>query len=209
MGIFGKPKPTYNYVPPADTPSTLLGRSAQPEAGQFDDLNRAPATSVELRFRRVAFPGWRTTRDHAFIVVTDNATGKQWVHQAGPGGPDGDPLLGSIKVDTDVYDKDARGYNDDYRTVARFSTDTSPESVAKRLATYGNHFENSGASYQLPPDVLAMVPATRQDELSTRNSNYYGGLVWQNLTGKVPKLPSDMDAPGWGDHTRDPSGAIP
>jgi hypothetical protein len=76
MGIFSS-QPTYRYVPPIKAKSTLLGESAQPDAGQYDDLNRSPATSVELRFRRVGSLGLTTTRDHAFVVVTDNATGKQ------------------------------------------------------------------------------------------------------------------------------------
>ena len=100
MGIFSKPKRTYDYVRPVNSTSTLLGPSAQPDAGQYDDLNRSPATTVELRFRHFAFPSGETTRDHAFIVVTDNSTGKQWVHQAGPWGPAGDPIMGSIDAGT-------------------------------------------------------------------------------------------------------------
>lgn len=164
MGIFSKPKQTYSYVPSVNTPSTLLGDSAQPETGQYDDLNRSPATSVELRFRRVAFPGWETTRDHAFIVVTDNATGEQWAHQAGPGGPAGDPVLGAIKVDTDDYKKGARGYDAPYRAVARFTTDASPDSVLGKLATAGDRFQDNRASCQLPPDILPMVPRVMQTD---------------------------------------------
>lgn len=54
-----------------------------------------------------------------------------------------------------------------------------------------------------------MVPRVMQDVLPTRNSNYYGGLAWQHLTGSVPKLPDGIGTPGWGDHIRDPYGAIP
>src|SRR5581483_11111622 len=104
MGIFNQSEGTLPYVPPLATggaaPCTLLGRdraevtpiryepdapatsifgdSAQPAAGQYDDLNRSPATTVELRFRHVRFPGYDTGYDHAFIVATDNATGRQY-----------------------------------------------------------------------------------------------------------------------------------
>jgi hypothetical protein len=54
-----------------------------------------------------------------------------------------------------------------------------------------------------------MIPRAMQEISPTRNSNYYGGFLWQRLTGSLPQLPSDMDAPGWGDHVRDSDGAIP
>jgi hypothetical protein len=117
--------------------------------------------------------------------------------------------MGSIDAGTGAYKKGERGFDDPYRTVARFMTDASPVSVTDKLTAFSDRFNQSGVNYQIPPDVLPLIPHSMQDVMPTRNSNYYGGLVWQYLTGSVPKLPGDMDAPGWGDHVRDPYGATP
>lgn len=207
MGIFSKQSQSSAYVPPqTGGNSTLLGDSAQPAAGQYDDLNRSPATSVELRFRHVRYPGYDTGYDHAFIVVTDNLTGEQWVNQAGPWGPDGDPVLGSLEATTDEYKSGkSRDYDAPYKPVARFTTDASPESVKEKLEVFSDRFNRGRTTYELPPVPLLMVPPDVRSRLPTRNSNFYGGAVWDYLTSSVPKLPDSIDAPGWADHLRAPA----
>lgn len=213
MGIFSSQPKSSPYVPPLNVESTLLGES---EAAQSDDLNRSPATTVELRFRHVSLPTklppWArvgTSRDHAFIVITDNTTGEQWVNEAGPLSMDGAPVLGTTNATVENYDKNYSNYDVPYKTIARFTTD-APASVAKgKLESFANRFNDNQLDYQLPPDVLPMIPSNMQDRIPTRNSNYYGGYAWQYLTGSVPALPAGMDAPGWGDHARDPFGAMP
>lgn len=235
MGIFNQSEGTLPYVPPLATggaaPCTLLGRdraevtpiryepdapatsifgdSAQPAAGQYDDLNRSPATTVELRFRHVRFPGYDTGYDHAFIVATDNATGRQVVHQAGPWGPGGNTILGGIAASTEEYTKDkSRDYGASYRAVSRFQTDASIDAVKRKLEEFSDRFNREQMPYQLPP-MLPMVPRATRDRLPTLNSNYYGGAAWEYLTGTSLKLPDDIDAPGWADHLRAPIGPPP
>jgi hypothetical protein len=209
MGIFSKPSQTSAYVPPAST-STLLGDSAQPAAGQYDDLNRLPATTVELRFRRVNLGGYDTGKDHAFIVVTDNVMGKQWVNQAGPWRAAQKGTFGFVDASSEEYKKDeSRDYDAPYKTAGRFSTDASADSVAHKLEGFANRFNENGVPYELPTAQLPMVPPGVAEHTSTLNSNYYGGTAWQHLTGSVPSLPIGINAPGWGDHLREPYGAIP
>jgi hypothetical protein len=213
MGIFSSQPKSSPYVPPLKAKSTLLGES---EAATSDDLNRTPATTAELRFRHVPLPpgapSWaqmKTSRDHAFIVITDNTTGKQWVNEAEPDTLFGDPVLGRIKAGTVTYDKGYSNYDLPYRTVAQVTTDAPALEAKERLDSFADRFTQNKVDYQLPPDVLPMIPPSMQDVIPKRNSNYCGGYAWQYLTGSVPKLPAGFDAPGWGDHTRDPFGAMP
>jgi hypothetical protein len=205
MGIFSKQSQQSAYVPPqTGGSSTLLGSSAQPEAGQYDDLNRSPATSVELRFRHATPGQYDTGFDHAFIVITNNQTGEQSVHQASSLGPQGSNLfplpMGTITATTDPYDAKAHGYNQPYRKIAAFNTDASAESVRKSLDDFGNAFNKKAIPYVLPDVRIPFVPVNRRPIFPTPNSNYYGGAAWQFLTGSVPELPTEIDAPGWGDH---------
>ncbi len=108
--------------------------------------------------------------------------------------------MGTIKATTDTYDKNARGYDQPYRKAAAFNTDASPESVRKSLDDFGSAFNKKSIPYVLPDARIPFVPPNRHPLLPTPNSNYYGGAAWQFLTGSVPELPAEIDAPGWGDH---------
>lgn len=216
MGIFSKQPDSPAYVPPqAGGIPTLLGDNAMPAPGQNGDLNGSPATSVELRFRHVVLKGHDigfpkehdTGFDHAFIVVTDNRTGAQYVHQASPRGPQGanwfPSALGTVIATTDPYNAKSNGYDLQYKKVASFDTDASPEHIRDSLTGFGAAFNMKSIPYTMPDLKLPLVPRNRHPLIPTPNSNYYGGAAWQSLTGTVPELPQDIDAPGWGDHRLD------
>lgn len=205
MGIYSKQNQSSAYVPPQNgSNSTLLGGNVLPVADVQNDLNKSPTTNVELRFRHVILGGRNTGFDHAYIVITDNRTGEQSVHQASPQGPQGSNLfplpMGTIIATTDPYDSASNGYNQPYRKVAGFNTDASAESVRASLDGFGKAFNRKAIPYVLPDVRIPFVPANRHPIFPTQNSNYYGGAAWQHLTGAVPELPTEIDAPGWGDH---------
>jgi hypothetical protein len=162
--------------------STILGDGALPVGGEYRDLNRSPATSVELRFRNVILDGKNTGFDHAYIVVTDNQTGTQTVHQASPRGPQGNnwfPLpMGTIDASTEPYGPASTGYGQPYRKVASFNTDASAGSVSQSLDNFGTTFNKKSIPYALPDIRIPFVPPTRHPSVPTRNSNYYGGAAW-------------------------------
>ncbi|MBS0538465.1 MAG: hypothetical protein JSR47_06905 [Proteobacteria bacterium] len=195
------------YVPPqTEGNSTLLGGGVLPAADVRGDLNRTPATSMELRFRHVLLDDNKrdTGFDHAYIVVTDNRTHEQSIHQAGPFGGNGaygfPYALGRIAATTSKYDQESRGYGQPYRQVAVFNTDTPAEDVLRSLNAYGDAVNKQAIPYTLPDVRMPFVGRPKNPWFPTPNSNLYGGAAWQFLTGSLPELPDGVDAPGWGDH---------
>lgn len=185
------------YVPPQnDSNSTLLGGGILPAADVSDDLNRSPATTIDLRFTPVQSGAGRMS--HGFMIVTDNATGKQWRSE---GMPEGRRALGQIPGGallalTSVLQPNERI---DGRPAASFSTDQPAEEVAGRLAAFSSAFTAKRLPYGLPiippVDPYGLAPP----RFPVTNSNYYAGAAWQHLTGALPDLPRDVVAPGWGD----------
>lgn len=198
MGIFSKQNQSSAYVPPQNgSNSTLLGGNVLPAADLSDDLNRSPLTTVDLRFTPVQTGAGRMS--HGFIVVTDNATGKQWRSEGMPEGQSVRGLLpaGALTASTAELDADQRA---DGRQAASFATDIPAKEVASRLAAFSSAFAAKRIPYGLPisppVDPYGMAPA----RLPVTNSNYYAGAAWDHLTGTTPDLPRDILAPGWGDH---------
>ena len=123
--------------------------------------------------------------DHGYIIVTDNATGQQWISQAGPDGQCDSCtvplLLGTIEATTEAYGPGMNGYDQDYSLAASFTTDVAATQMVNQLSTYSEAF----TAQQIPYLLFAS------------NSNTYAGGAWQNLTGSTPALPAGVDAPGW------------
>ncbi|HTR87899.1 MAG TPA: hypothetical protein VMI56_25685 [Reyranella sp.] len=204
MGIPPASKPS-TYVPPRNgVGPTLLNSSAQPEAGQYDDLNRSPATTIELRFSPVQTGTDQTTvGHHGYIVVTDNISGKQWKSEAGPTGQRVRGLLPSGFLEAHTREKGDTVK--DPTQAATFTTDVPAEEVAARLTKFSDAFSQRKVPYRLPDYLLPGVPESylRDPPPSTTTSNYYAGAAWEHLTGSLPRLPSGVFAPGWGEHKFD------
>lgn len=219
MGIFSEAQKKREYVPRSNAGfSTLLGGWAQPESGQQGDLNRSPATTVDLYFSKVASADYNTGSHHGYIVVTDNATGKRWLSEAAPSTNWHRYPMGTVKAFTTSIPTGPQPTNEELalqgrlnadrdRRVASYSTDLSPEAVAEKLKAFSDGFTRRNIPYQLPRPAL-FLPG--QDSLSlppplVQNSNYFAGASWEKLTGGLPSLPLSVSAPGWGDHQFDPT----
>jgi len=177
----------------------LLGAGVVPGADLRDDLNRNPSTTVDLRFRPVEVVG-AGGMSHGFIVVADNATGKKWISEGGPGGQSIRGTMPASPLTASTVGSDAEAQPAGRRT-ASFVTDVPADEVAKRLTAFSSTFSAKRIPYDLPidppVDPYGIVPPVH---LPVRNSNYYAGAAWEHFTGTVPELPRDITAPGWGDH---------
>lgn len=143
------------------------------------------ATSVELRFRSVLGV---TPFDHAYIIVTDNVNGGQTISEGSPFGPPGDgsrPVFGSIEASIEPYGKHSSGYTERYTLVASFDADVAATKIVEMLRSFSGEFNKLRIPYLI----------------ESLNSNSYGGPAWEMLTGSIPKLPSNLRAPGWADST--------
>jgi hypothetical protein len=203
MGIPFKKQQPSAYAPSKEGDNlTLLGGGALPRADLTDDLNRSPSTTVELHFRPVEGYDWAS---HGVIVVTDNITGKKWMSEGAANGMKSrgtfpaSPLYATTKEQVTQWRPEGR-------QTASFVTDVPANEVAKRLKAFSDAFSERRLPYDLPippinpnPDVWVAPP-----QLPVRNSNYYASAAWEHLTGSVPRLPSDLTAPGWGDHRLKP-----
>lgn len=138
------------------------------------------------------------------MLITDNRTGKQTVHQAGPFGPNGDYgfpyALGRIGASTDDYGPKSTGFGQPFKRVAVFNTDASSSEVLRALNGFGASFNKQAIPYVLPDPRIPFLPRNKHPLFPTPNSNLYGGAAWEYLTGSPPELPDDIEAPGWGDH---------
>lgn len=184
------------YVPPQkESNSTLLGGGVLPASDVRDDLNRTPATTVELRFEPIARSGGLFS--HGFIVVTDNKSGSRWRNEGHgevtmlgtmPGG-----MLSASTSNSTVEQANSS------KLAASFSTDAPADEVAQRLTQYGSAFSAKRIPYTLafppPEDLYGLAPS-----IPMHNSNYYIGSAWEHVTGGLPRLPPGISAPGWGDH---------
>lgn len=140
----------------------------------------SPATKVELRFRSVFGSPW----SHGFIVVTDIKTRAQVVSQASPGGPhcpECSLLEGSIYATTEPYGLNSRGFHDHYYVAAEYTTDIAAAAIAGDLRNFSTNF-----NAMLKPYFVEI-----------QNSNTYAATAWRSLTGSIPSLPSNVDAPGY------------
>ena len=148
MGIFSKANQSAPYVPrPTEGASTLLGDSAQPAAGLNDDLNKSPATTVDLHFAPVLSASGGSY--HGYIVVTDNASGTQWTNEGGPDGARMSGLLpgGHLEASTT---KHGPGVGPGSRQAASFTTDAPADQVADRLTNFAQNFTAKKLPYNLP-----------------------------------------------------------
>jgi hypothetical protein len=198
MGIFSKQDQSSAYVPPQNgSNSTLLGGNVLPVADLRGDLNRSPSTTVDLRFTPVQTGAGRMS--HGFIVVTDNATGKQWRSE---GMPEGQSVRGAMPVGalTASTAELAAGQRADGRQATSFSTDVPAADVARRLAAFSSAFAAKSIPYGLPISPPVDPYGLASPRLPVTNSNYYASAAWDHLTGTTPDLPRDILAPGWGDH---------
>jgi RHS repeat-associated protein len=143
------------------------------------------STTVDLRFREVILGGVDTGAMHGFIVVKNNLTGKQWVSQGGPdySVPCAYCLvpLPSDQSWTEPYTSSNTGYGQPYVSVSSYTTSMSTDLIVDQLTQFSNQFNSEELPYLYP----------------TPNSNFYAGEAWQNLTGSIPALPSNVNAPGW------------
>ncbi len=182
----------------------MLGSDEPVTWASTGDLNRSPATTVELLFREVTPQGVKTGLDHAYILLTDNATGEQWINEARPSGPKGDGWfpypMGTVRASGKKYVKEVTGYGQPYHAVARHVTDESTDSIRRRLDDFAESFNKKNIPYSLPDLRVPFVGFPKNPLFPTPNSNYYAGLAWEHLTGSTPRLPSAVDAPGWRDH---------
>ncbi|MBS0547753.1 MAG: hypothetical protein JSR24_08395 [Proteobacteria bacterium] len=186
------------YVPPqTEGNSTLLGGGVLPAADVRGDLNRTPATTVELRFNPVIGGNY-----HGYIVVTDNATNRQWVSEGGPDGVRSSGQLPGGYLTAGTLAK-SPGERLGSKSAASFLTDIPADQVAKRLGRFSDNFSARRLAYQIPISEPAYPYAIATQEPPVHNSNYYIGAAWDDLRGEIPSLPRGVSAPGWGDHRRE------
>lgn len=196
MGIFSRQPGSPAYVPPqtGDT-STLLGGGGQPPG----DPDRARPTKVDLHFEPVGTGGGRS--HHGYIVVTDGTTQKQWTTEALPSERRARAILPSGFVQSFVTEGQAAPRASS-RHVATFETDVPADQVAGKLSGFSERFNERKIPYDLPINLHYDPYGLAPPQSPVRNSNYYVGSAWADLTGATPALPPGLDAPGWGDHRK-------
>lgn len=145
----------------------------------YDFLNHG--VSADLRFRDILYGrGGQIGPDHGFVVVWDPETGREHAFQAYP---TWNPLpVGTLDPTSEVYDPDSAGYGTEPAIASTYMTGLPASALMKRLEDYNAAVDKEDFTY---------VP-------SGPNSNTYATGAWREITGSIPRLPPNVNAPGYG-----------
>jgi RHS repeat-associated protein len=163
------------------TGSWAADQTAAPNSTTTSSSSTNYLTTVALNFKNI--PGGDALGvhnpnlfpQHSFVTITNNQTGEVWIARAGPGGPGGNWLFGSIKA---TVVPDVPGSTLDYGATVNGSqvmlnTNVDPATLVGQLSQFSNAVNQAQIGYN---------PLTQ-------NSNSFAFQAIQLLTGSRPQSP--------------------